>query len=246
MAPADLTSVVLAGGFGTRIKHLLADIPKPMAPVGDRPFLEWVLRFLAVQGVRDSILSTGYRAEVIEKYFAPQPIPGLHVASRQETEPRGTAGGFLYAIAGRQPKPAAWLVTNGDSLVLANLTAFCASLDQNNWDAAILGVHMNDAARYGTVKVDAQNRLVAFHEKRPGAGLINAGVYLFRAGVVDRFPNKAVLSFETDVFPQLLAQGVRIGVHAAAAPFIDIGTPDSLESANAFIKQHRSAFGSSA
>ena len=242
MVPADLTSVVLAGGFGTRIKHLLAEIPKPMAPVDGRPFLEWVLRFLAAQGVHRSILSTGYLGDVIENRFATQPVAGIRVVSRRETEPRGTGGGFLHAISGYKPRPAAWLVTNGDSLVLANLTLFCAALDRHDWDAAILGVPMSDAARYGTLKISAQDRLVAFQEKRPGAGLINAGVYLFRAAVIDRFPQKEKLSFETDVFPHLLAHSVRIGVHRADAPFIDIGTPDSLGAADAFIQQHRSAF----
>jgi D-glycero-alpha-D-manno-heptose 1-phosphate guanylyltransferase len=116
---------VLAGGFGRRIQHLLPDLPKPMAPVAGRPFLEWVVRYLAAQKIRRVILSTGHLAEtVVPKHFQSQPVPGVDVWCVPETKPLGTAGGFLNAIRARRgEKPAAWLVLNGDSLAPAPLDA---------------------------------------------------------------------------------------------------------------------------
>jgi NDP-sugar pyrophosphorylase family protein len=243
MLSINTTTVLLAGGFGTRIKHLLSELPKPLAPVAGRPFLDWVIHYLKQQGVTRVVLSTGYQGQMIEQHYAHDPIPGMDVSCRHEATPMGTAGGFLNSLAGKRTPSSRWLVSNGDSLVLADLNAFCQSLEDRGCPAGILGVRMDDAARYGTIKASPDGSLVAFDEKRPGAGLINAGVYFFRDEIVSLFPEKPVLSFETDVFPHLLARGVRIGVYEASAPFIDIGTPDSLAAATAFIQQHRSSFG---
>ena len=243
MSCSHVTTVLLAGGFGTRIKHLLSELPKPLAPVADRPFLDWVIRFLAQQGISNVILSTGYQGQMIADHYANHPVEGVNVSCRHEAQPMGTAGGFLNALAGQRSPSANWLVGNGDSLVLADLGKFCASLAQRDCAAGILGVRMDDAGRYGTIKANEQGLLEAFHEKRPGAGLINAGVYFFRDDAVSLFPKKPVLSFETDVFPHLLAKGVRIGVYETNAPFIDIGTPDTLGAATAFIQTHRNHFG---
>src|ERR1051325_9263224 len=93
----QVVAVELAGGFGTRIKHLLGDIPKPMAPVAGKPFLEWVIRYLAKQGINKVVLSTGHLAEVIKKHFQDSPVTGVTVKCVRETTPLGTAGGFLHA-----------------------------------------------------------------------------------------------------------------------------------------------------
>ena len=123
--PETTTAVVLAGGFGKRIQHLLPDLPKPMAPVNGRPFLEWVVRYLAAQKIRRVILSTGHRAEIVAKHFRSQPVKNVHVSCVPETQPLGTAGGFLNAIRGAadgsRPQGPAWLVLNGDSLAPASL-----------------------------------------------------------------------------------------------------------------------------
>ena len=117
----QVVAVVLAGGFGTRVAHLLPGIPKPMAQVAGRPFLEWVVRFLARQGIENVVLSTGHLAEVVEEHFQKNPVPGVRTRSIAETQPLGTAGGFLNAARFSGEKPPAWLVLNGDSLVLSDL-----------------------------------------------------------------------------------------------------------------------------
>ncbi len=240
--PEQITAVVLAGGFGTRIKHLLGDLPKPMAAVSGRPFVEWVVRYLAAQGIRNVILSTGHLAETIEKHFAPQPVKNVRVTCVPETSPLGTAGGFLNATRGAEKNPAAWLVLNGDSLVIAPLEKFFQSLDEPEIEGAILGVPMADASRFGTISQNAHGELTGFNEKKPGAGDINAGVYLFRDSTLKKFPAKSPLSFETDVFPALIGGGVRLKTMVADAPFLDIGTPDSLPQAESFVRKNLAQF----
>jgi NDP-sugar pyrophosphorylase family protein len=242
VVPEKITAVVLAGGFGTRIKHLLGDLPKPMASVNGKPFIEWVVRYLAAQKIRSVILSTGHLAETIEKHFQSQPVTGVKVSCVPETKPLGTAGGFLNAIRDANEKPAAWLVLNGDSLALAPLDEMVRSLADPGIDGAILGVPMPDASRYGTVSQDEGGGLAGFNEKKSGAGVINAGVYLFRASAVEKFPSKTPLSFETDVFPMLIAERARLKVCVTDAPFLDIGTPESLPLAEHFIRRHGKFF----
>ena len=232
----DLAAVILAGGFGTRIRHLLDDVPKPMAPVAGRPFLEWVVRYFHAQGVRRFVLSTGYRAEVIARHFAAQPVPGIEVVCVPETEPLGTAGGFLHAVAGSGFTSSTWLVANGDSLALADLGGLLTSMKPKMVSAAILGLSVSNTSRFGALDVSADSRLMRFAEKRPGAGLINAGVYAFKEQALRSFPDTRPLSFELEVFPSLLAAKVQIAVKAVEAPFLDIGTPDTLTAAERFIQ----------
>jgi NDP-sugar pyrophosphorylase family protein len=242
ISPEQISAVVLAGGFGKRIQHLLPDLPKPMAPVNGRPFLEWVVRYLAAQKIRRVILSTGHLAETIGKYFQSQPVKNTRVRCAPETKPLGTAGGFLNAIRGATENPAAWLVLNGDSLAPAPLAQMFQALDDPDMDGAILGVRVADASRFGTILQNAAGDLTGFNEKKPGAGVINAGIYLFRASVVDFFPDKTPLSFETEVFPALVAGKIRLKVCVTDAPFLDIGTPESLPLAEEFIRRNAHFF----
>lgn len=241
-AYSEPTAVILAGGFGTRIRHLLDDVPKPMAPVAGRPFLEWVVRYFSTQRVRRFVLSTGYRAEVIAQHFASQPVPGIEVVCVPETEPLGTAGGFLHAVAGSGFSSSVWLVANGDSLALTALDRFIAGVVPQSVSAAILALSVSDTARFGTLDVTPAGRLVRFAEKRPGAGLINAGVYAFKGKTLDAFPTVRPLSFELEVFPTLLSGAAEISVQAVEAPFLDIGTPASLAEADRFIQANLGYF----
>lgn len=241
VSPEQITAVILAGGFGTRIKHLLGELPKPMAPVNGRPFVEWVVRYLAAQGIRNVVLSTGYLAETIEQHFQTQPVKNVRVTCIPETTPLGTAGGFLNAVR-NEKSPAAFLVLNGDSLAVAPLEKMFHSLDDPAVDGAILGVPIADATRYGTVSQSASSELSGFNEKRPGAGSINAGVYLFRAGTLKKFPAKTPLSFESDVFPAWIKDGSHLKVCGSDAPFLDIGTPESLPLAEKFVRDNAACF----
>jgi D-glycero-alpha-D-manno-heptose 1-phosphate guanylyltransferase len=239
---SQVVAVVLAGGFGTRVAHLLAGVPKPMVPVAGKPFLEWVVRCLARQGIPKVILSTGHLANVVESHFWTQPVTGVVTHCVAETQPLGTAGGFFNAARLSGETPQAWLVANGDSLVFADLALTAAELGNPAVAGVIIGCTVADASRYGTLAIGPAGELLGFTEKRPGKGVINAGMYLLRDSLVRQFPSTLPLSFEQEVFPHLVARGTLIKVCAVDAPFLDIGTPESLQEAESFVQQNRAQF----
>ena len=242
VAPEKITAVVLAGGFGTRIKHLLGDLPKPMAPVNGKPFLEWVVRWLAAQNIRRVVLSTGYLSEMIEKHFASQPVAGVTVSCVPETTPLGTAGGFINAVQQSKINSAAWFLVNGDTLAFANLADAIRELENEKTSGVIFGREVPDTSRYGSLVSDANGNLSCFAEKRPGQGVISTGVYLFRDALVKKFSTQRPLSLESEVFPALTTAGESLKVLRINAPFLDIGTPDTLRAADEFIQQNRAEF----
>lgn len=236
------SAVVLAGGFGTRIKHLLGDLPKPMAPVNGRPFLEWVVRWLGAQNIRRVVLSTGHLTETIEKHFSSQPVAGVTVSCVPETTPLGTAGGFLNAVRQSKIDASAWFLLNGDTLAFANLADATKSLQDESTAGVIFGREVPDTSRYGSLVSDADGRLTRFAEKRPGRGVISTGIYLFRSSLAEQFPARVPLSLEQEVFPALTAAGVSLKVLRMNAPFLDIGTPDTLREADVFIQKNIGQF----
>jgi D-glycero-alpha-D-manno-heptose 1-phosphate guanylyltransferase len=233
MEPAAPLVVILAGGAGTRIRHLLPDVPKPLAPVAGRPFLDWVIRYLHEQGLDSIVISAGFLAGKVEAFAAER-----GVACVREPVALGTGGGFLHALAASRHKERDVLACNGDSLVLTDLRPLLQTLQDASVDAALLGVRVADASRFGTLQVGVDGALLGFAEKRAGAGLINGGVYLLRRAVIGRFPTKRPLSFEYDVFPSLIGSGARIATVPCDAPFLDIGTEASLAQAGAFIRDN--------
>jgi NDP-sugar pyrophosphorylase family protein len=235
---SDVIAVILAGGYGTRVQHLLPGVPKPMARVAGKPFVEWVVRYLGVQGITKAILSTGYLADLVEQHFANQPVNGVQTLCYKETTPLGTAGGFLNAVHQVGEAPSAWLVVNGDSLVFADLVSLTNHLFDSTVSGVIVGLAVTDTSRYGSLVCNERDDLVRFAEKCPGAGVINVGVYLLRSALMQEFPEGLPLSFEQEVFPALLAKGVRLKVHTVKAHFLDIGTPESLPQAETFILQN--------
>ncbi len=230
--------VILAGGFGTRIRHLLNDIPKPMALTFGRPFLEWVIHYFRSQGIKRFVISTGYRAEFIESYFETNPVSGIELICIPESEPLGTAGGFLNAVTKSGFVSPLWLVANGDSLALTDVGYFLKTLKSSKTQASILGLSVPDTSRYGTLDITSSCKLINFAEKRSGSGLINAGVYAFTSSALESFPQVRPLSFELDVFPSLLSALSDISVVPVSAPFLDIGTPASLKEAGQFIESN--------
>lgn len=238
----SVAAVILAGGFGTRLRGVLKDLPKPMAPVAGRPFLEWVIRYLAKQGVTQVVLSTGYLAEVIASYFRTGPVPGVTIRCVPETTPLGTAGGFLNAVRESEWEPNSWLLMNGDTLAFADLQGAVAALKDAAIAGVIFGRELPDTSRYGSLITDAHGVLQRFAEKQPGQGVISTGVYLFRKSLLQRFDPRVPLSLERDVFPALTASGASLKVIRMNAPFIDIGLPETLGEAEAFVRANQGQF----
>ncbi|NML42705.1 NTP transferase domain-containing protein [Ramlibacter sp. G-1-2-2] len=244
-ADAPELAVILVGGLGTRIRHLLQGRPKPLAPVAGKPFLEWVIRYLQGQGVRRIVLAAGYAGDQVQAFAESLDLPGVELRTVIEPEPRGTAGGFLHAWRQERPAPANALVLNGDSLALVPLAPLFAASRDPGCAGAILAVQVDDAGRYGTLDVATDSSLWAFAEKRGESvpGLVNAGVYLLPHATVTGLPvTSASLSFETEVFPGLVASGQRVRVASSRGAFLDIGTEASLAQADAFIRDNPSWF----
>jgi NDP-sugar pyrophosphorylase family protein len=214
-----------------------------MAQVAGKPFVEWVVRWLACQGIPKVLLSTGHLAEVAEQHFKPQPVADVITRCFAEASPLGTAGGFLNVTRLSGESPAAWLVLNGDSLVFADLKLAAAELSNPAVAGVVVGCAVADASRYGTLAIGPAGELRGFTEKRPGRGVINAGMYLLRNSLLSELPGTMPLSFEQEVFPQLISRGFLLKVRAVDAPFLDIGTPESLRQAESFVQQNRAQFG---
>lgn len=235
-SPTSRCGIVLAGGLGTRLGHLAQGVPKPLIEVAGRPFIEWVLEQLSRAGVGRFVISLGHLADAACRYFARRPPDGLELLTVREPQPLGTAGAVRYAS--RACAAENYLVANGDSLVVGDLAAAWSLLEDDAVDGVVVGVEVADASRYGSLCMDSAGRLRAFQEKRAGDGLVNAGVYLLRWRLVDTISERIPLSLEHEVFPEWLAQGARMLVHAVRGAFLDIGTPESLAQAADFVGTH--------
>jgi D-glycero-alpha-D-manno-heptose 1-phosphate guanylyltransferase len=209
-----------------------------MAPIEGKPCLEWLVRYLAKQGVRRVVLSTGYLAEVVERHFARQPVRGVSIRCIAEVQPLGTGGAVRHAARASDEQAAAWLVMNGDTIAFAELDKAREALDDNQTAGVIYAREVPDAARYGSLVVDKAGNLARFEEKKPGKGLISTGVYLLRDSLLAKFPEQTPLSLEREIFPELTSSGVSLKILTMTAPFLDIGTPESLPEAGSFVKSN--------
>ncbi len=240
MSTGGISAVILAGGKGTRIQHLNPDSPKPMIACCGQPFLYWVTAYFAKAGLRRFIYSTGYKGEQIGRWCTDSTMPGVERTACHEAAPLGTGGGLINCLhlCGE------WvLVANGDSLCIADVAPLLSLTPDPALSGGVVGIYQSDTARYGSLNADERGLLTSFREKTPGAGYINAGIYLFRSKELRRFPQGVPLSIEHDIFPCLLAQNAKFAaVLLKEAPFIDIGTPETLRQASTFINTHRSYF----
>jgi len=230
---ADIDVVILAGGLGTRLRPVLSDKPKVLAPVGDRTFLDVLFDRLAEFGAKRVILSLGHLAGEVKAHLAAHRRADMDVQALVEPAPMGTAGAIRFVHP--HLKSSTVLILNGDSLTGADLCALVAAHREDGADGTLLCARVPDAARYGTVELDARGRIVAFREKTGAAvpGTINAGVYLMEAALLDRVDAANGPSLERDVF-QMLPAGT-LAAFAGDFAFLDIGTPEDLMKVEAFV-----------
>ncbi|HXQ40412.1 MAG TPA: nucleotidyltransferase family protein [Candidatus Udaeobacter sp.] len=226
-ALAGTDVIVLAGGLGSRIRPVLGDRPKILAPVAGRPFLDHLLRFLARHRARKVVLSLGHLAESVTAYIAGL-SPALPVETVIEDRPLGTAGAIGFARRAVASDPV--LVLNGDTWLEIDFAAMLAAHRREPGTLATIAcVRVPDAGRYGRVELADDGAIRRFSEKESGPGkslLINAGIYLLSAGLMDDLARGPARSLEREVFPRL-APGTLCGFVADGRGFIDIGTPES-------------------
>ena len=217
-----LEAVVLAGGFGTRLRAVVPDLPKPMAPVAGRPFLEILLSMLAKKGVRRAVLSLGYRADLIVRHFGAS-YAGIELVSEIETEPLGT-GGALRAALARCGSDAA-LVVNGDTYLDLELDALAARWQQKRVPL-IVGRAVQDTARFGRLDVSGAALLGFAARGAGGPGVINMGHYVLPTTLFADQPGLPKnFSFEAD-FLAPRAGELGFEVFVTEGLFIDIGVPE--------------------
>jgi len=213
-----MKAVILAGGFGTRLKHILPNTPKPMADINGKPFLQLLINYLEKQGFTEFVISTHYLKEQIASYFEAQ----SNISFAPEDEPLGTGGAILNSIKNLSGDVA---VINGDTFLEIDFASFWAA-HKGRLTLALREV--DDTSRYGRVEVDGQ-KITAFTEKgQGGKGYINGGNYIVNCEWLraQNLPQK--FSFETDFMVKLHPE-----YYITNGYFIDIGVPEDYERAHA-------------
>lgn len=218
-------AIILAGGFGTRLKSVVADVPKPMAPVCERPFLAYIMDYLAKASFKKVVLAIGYKGEVIQAHFGDN-YKGIAIEYATEETPLGTGGGILNATVTCSDAPI--LVLNGDTFFDVPLDLFFDFFVKQHADLAFALKPMKDFERYGTVVLEEQNRITEFQEKQyRESGLINGGAYILKKSIFENqgFKVGERFSFEADFLEKfvdkLLFSGFVVDEY-----FIDIGIPE--------------------
>jgi D-glycero-alpha-D-manno-heptose 1-phosphate guanylyltransferase len=223
-------AIVLAGGFGTRLRSVVSDVPKPIVPVAGRPFLAWMLDSLAAQGLRRVVLATGHMADKVQAAIGAR-WHGMDIAYSVERQPLGT-GGALKLAASQLHGDAAH-VLNGDTYLRYSLSGLEDAAQAGHAPIAVALAQVPDVARYGAVAVH-DGRITTFHEKGgQGPGLVNAGSYYLSAAALQTLPGQAVFSFETEVLRAQAAAGC-LAAFTQTREFIDIGVPEDFVRAQAF------------
>jgi len=227
-------AIILAGGLGTRLRPVVSDLPKCMAPVAGQPFLKHVIRYLLSQGIEKFIFSLGYKHEMIEGFLNDE-FPTLHCECSVEQEPLGT-GGAIY-LACKRTKEENVLVVNGDTLFKADLEKAASFHIKNKADCTLLLKPMQGFDRYGAVELDDDYAVSSFKEKQNFQSAdINAGTYMLDVEqFIDKdFPEK--FSFEKDYLEKYYGERKIFGV-IEDSYFIDIGVPADFQKAQEELRQ---------
>ncbi|KRA17714.1 nucleotidyltransferase family protein [Lysobacter sp. Root604] len=229
-------AIVLAGGFGTRLRSVVSDVPKPMARIAGRPFLELLLSHLVGNGFQRIVLSVGYLSDTIVAHFG-DAFRGVPLAYAVENEPLGTGGAIREAMAHCDDGHV--YVLNGDTY-LAVETAETDALWARRGLPVIVAREVEDTARYGKLEVDNQGRITGFLEKDAsgGPGLINAGCYVLPTDIVREFPDRERFSFETEYLRDAVSRREFLAL-PTNTDFIDIGTPEDYARAQTLLSAIR-------
>jgi dTDP-glucose pyrophosphorylase len=231
----DISAVIMAGGFGTRMRPLTDDVPKPMLPVAGRPLLEVILGRLRDAGIRQVKVTTHYLPERITSHFGDGRDYGLDLSYLQEDRPLGTAGALRHLTDSKELV----LVMNGDVLTGVDFHAMVA-YHREHQALVTIGVHSHDVhVPYGVVECDAA-QVRALREKPVCRFLINAGIYLLEPSVLTALPEQERFDM-TDVIQQLLDRGERVVGFPIVESWIDIGQHADYERAQAAASTMRPA-----
>lgn len=232
------TAIILAGGFGTRLQSVVKDLPKPMALVSGEPFLNYQLRYLKHYGIKNVIFSTGHLSDKISDNYKNEFL-GINISYAKEETPLGTGGGIRLAMEQCAEKDS--LVLNGDSFFDVDLNLHFGQHQSYKADCSLALRKVENAARYGTIKVNENRKVYAFTEKSSieTQGIINGGVYILNKDVFLKHtePNKN-FSIEKDFFEKKVSE-LNIFGFEYQSYFIDIGIPEDYNKAQDEFKEFK-------
>lgn len=225
-----MQAVIIAGGKGTRLRSRIGDLPKPLAPLGGRPLIDYQLELAARHGVTDVLLLSGYGAEALRAFCGDGSRWGVRIDYHHETTPLGTAGAVLDALAQLDER---FIVLYGDTMLNVDLRRFFAA---HRGADATLFVHPNDHPHDSDlVETDAGGRIVAFHAYPHPAGawyqnLVNAAAYVLERKALERYRERFPSGdFAKGLFPLMLGDGARIAAYRSPEYIKDAGTPERLD-----------------
>lgn len=225
-------AIILAGGFGTRLRKVVSDVPKPMAPMDSdgTPFLQLLLEYLRKEGIKHIVLATGYKSEMISDFFGNR-YRDIEISYSVEKDPLLTGGAIKQAL--RQCTQESVFVLNGDTYFDVSLSDLKKVHDANGADLTIALKPMHGFERYGTVEIKG-NRIISFHEKKYcDHGLINGGIYIINRSLLNNEENK----FSFEIYLEKHVQDLKIIGYDTNQYFIDIGVPvDYAKAQNDFQK----------
>ncbi|MEM7394655.1 MAG: sugar phosphate nucleotidyltransferase [Verrucomicrobiota bacterium] len=218
-------AIILLGGLGTRLRSLHPDLPKALAPIAGRPFLQWQLDWLARFGITRIHLAAGHRADQVAAW-----AEGRNLTVSVEPEPLGTGGGLKFVEPWVDTE--SFFVVNGDTLV-PRLDFEAMRIEPGEVSLAVSPVENTE--RYGAVTFDKRHRVDALHEKgKTGPGYVNAGMFLTHRSIFDSIEPDTFVSTEQEIFPQLIEQGKLIAL-PTDPPMLDMGTEDGFREMEAFL-----------
>lgn len=223
-------AIILAGGFGTRLQTVVNDVPKPMAPINNIPFLNYVFDYLKHYQIQHVVLSTGYLADKILDYYKDE-FNGIKISYAKEETPLGTGGGIRLAMTKCTTQDI--LVLNGDSFFDVDINIHYSNHVSKQADCTLALRKVDNAARYGTIQLGISNVIDAFKEKDSieREGLINGGVYILnRETYLSKTEADSVFSIEKDFYEKRIKELYIFGFEYNGY-FIDIGIPEDYKKA---------------
>ncbi len=231
-----MDTIILAGGRGTRLKSVISDLPKSLAPVNGIPFLDIPLsRLNLCPRIQRVILAVGYRGEMIVNRYKGDKNYNFIIKFSIEIQLLGTGGAVKKALS--QTETDVVIVQNGDTFVEIDYQDLIETHLRSNSPLTIVLIKVSDTSRYGAVEIDCNLKILGFREKSDcgGAGYINAGLYIFQRKMFDNVPDNKALSLEKDLLPNMIkpyAYG-----YITEGKFIDIGIPETYQYAEEYLKE---------
>jgi mannose-1-phosphate guanylyltransferase len=222
-----MQAIVLVGGEGTRLRPLTNDVPKPALTLVDRPFLAYMVEWLAAHGVTEAVLACGFLPDVLREALGDGEHAGVRLTYVAEPERRGTAGAIRFAAEALGDNlDERFLALNGDVLADLDLSALVRTHREREAAATIALHPVEDSAAYGLVSVEGSGAVTEFVEKtgEPVPGEVNAGAYVLERSVLELIPPARDVSIEREVFPRLVGAG--LGALRLDGYWMDIGTPE--------------------